>query len=330
MPVTIESPAQDAHFARGVRAVIVCFRSEILNLTALVQALLPVCESVILVHNGSEQDWPDALLHLSQFDTCELIHCGANLGIAAALNRGIDKALEQGAGAVVLFDQDSLPSARLVHRLQQVWLQSENQGIRVGAVGPVLVDRGDSQVLWAYLPSNWGRRRFLPRPPGTWQVDHLITSGCLIPASAIARIGTMNEALFIDGVDLEWSARARAQGFVLLMDGQECLLHRIGETRRMVLGRRMNIHKPFRSYFIVRNACIMLRDPRLQLGWRLTHALQVLRGTLVSTCAGNQKLARLHFVLWGLWHGLLGRSGALPNGTIEGAITVSPVQSVSP
>ena len=43
--------------------------------------------------------------------------------------------------------------------------------------------------------------------------DMLISSGCLIPLSAIDTIGDMDEELFIDHVDTDWFLRAKSLGW---------------------------------------------------------------------------------------------------------------------
>ncbi|MCV5831057.1 hypothetical protein OFN28_30780, partial [Escherichia coli] len=47
---------------------------------------------------------------------------------------------------------------------------------------------------------------------GCVDVDHLIASGSLIPVDVFEKIGGMDDSLFIDYVDVEWSLRARYQG----------------------------------------------------------------------------------------------------------------------
>ncbi|MES2392876.1 MAG: glycosyltransferase, partial [Acidobacteriota bacterium] len=89
-----------------VCAVIVTFHPDA-DVIANLQALRPQVSRVVVVDNGST---PEELAQLRQAALAldvELIENGDNLGIAAALNRGIRRALELDYLWVLLFDQDS-------------------------------------------------------------------------------------------------------------------------------------------------------------------------------------------------------------------------------
>gem|GEM_PF-6014257 len=81
----------------------------------------------------------------------------------------------------------------------------------------------------------------------------------------------MDEALFIDHVDLEWGLRARRHGWHLGVAVGAVLGHSLGEDTRHVLWRSRDVHiqHPLRNYYTVRNTIWLVRTkepPRSRLG----------------------------------------------------------------
>ena len=259
---------------------------------------------MVWFNNGS----PGSLDTIKTPHVLAIIELEHNLGVAAALNRGFEWALLNGFDAVISFDQDSRPAVGMVGQLQNAWLKAVLQTPCLGAIGPATVDHQSGQDMFTFAPYNWTRHRFLPSQNKTYVVDHLITSGCLTPCAVWQDVGPMNESLFIDWVDNEWCARARLKGYQLLMDGGTKMTHSIGEVSRPLLWRRFHFHQPLRHYYLLRNALLIAKQSKFDLGWRMHHILYALRVIVASLLLGNQKLSRLDYALRGLVHGLIGRS----------------------
>jgi rhamnosyltransferase len=240
-----------------------------------------------------------------------IIELEHNLGVAAALNRGFEWALQNGFDAVISFDQDSRPDVGMVGKLQSAWLNAVVQTPNLGAIGPATVDHQSGQDMFTFAPYNWTRHRFLPSQNKAYVVDHLITSGCLTPCAVWQDVGPMNESLFIDWVDIEWCGRARLKGYQLLMDGGTKMTHSIGEVSRPLLWRRFHLHQPLRHYYLLRNALLIAKQSKFDPGWRMHHILYALRVIAASLLLGNQKMSRLSYAWRGLVHGLQGRSGKI-------------------
>ena len=289
----------------NVSAVIVCFHPDPQALGELIATLLPDTHHIWLVHNSPQPPagpWPAAVRH---------IQCQGNVGVAEALNQGFDLAFAEGADAVIGFDQDSVPPPGLVTRLRQTYntIQRQQPDSRLAAIGPAPQDIDSGHLLHTFAPYNWRRKRLFPLPGQCLVVDHLITSGCMIPRQAWQKIGPTNPALFIDWVDVEWCGRARQAGYQLLMDSDAILPHRIGQTARSVLGRRFHVHSAFRHYFVLRNAILLIQDKRFALGWRTHHLLYALRVILANLIFAPDRFQRLAFALRGLKDGLAKRTG---------------------
>ena len=290
---------------RKILALVVCFEPDVPSLQKLSESLQLEGVPVVWVNNGAE----GALLSSTRPHVLHVIEMGQNLGVAAALNQGYAWAIQNGFDAVISFDQDSQPKPGMVRQLQQAWQKSSSQFVNLAAIGPTTVDQQSGLAMFTFAPYNWLRKRFLPNKAQLYEVDHLITSGCLIPCRVWQAVGPMNESYFIDWVDIEWCARARHQGFALLMDGASQMVHSIGEVSRPLLWRRFHLHAPLRNYYLLRNALLLARQSQFAMGWRLHHVLYALRVILASFLWGQQRSERLGFVWRGLLDGLRGRAG---------------------
>ena len=101
----------------GVHAVVVTFNPRMEALRCLLDALSPQVEIITVVDNGSVnemQTWEP-----ESYDNVQIHRIGTNLGIAAAHNIGIKKALDEEVDYVLLSDQDSIPTPNMVFELRK-------------------------------------------------------------------------------------------------------------------------------------------------------------------------------------------------------------------
>lgn len=289
-----------------VAAVIVCYHPHPETLAQLIANLQTDVQHIWLVNNGPQLimgPWSKAVRQ---------IQCKGNIGVAGALNAGFDQAFAQGADAVIGFDQDSAPPAGMVESLRRSWNANQRQQPYrpMAAIGPATQDIDTGKMLHTFAPYNWQRQRLLPVNGTCIEVDHLITSGCLISRDAWGQIGPTNESFFIDWVDVEWCGRARYAGYQLCMDTKTVLPHRIGSSSQAIAGRRFHVHSPFRHYFVLRNAIHLFRDPRFVLGWRTHHLLYALRVILANLIVAPNRLQRFRYAAQALRDGWTGRTGS--------------------
>ncbi len=290
-----------------VVAVVVTYRGEPQRLAQQFESLLPQVDLVVWVDNGSGtelREWA----HRWSTARVRPLWLRHNLGLGAAQNRGMQEALSYGATHVLLMDQDSVPAPNMVQCLLDALIQRPD----AAAAGPYYEDARRSKASPSpFFAVEAGRLRWkactdLGR---SWEVDHVIASGCLIPVSALRRVGWMREDFFIDWVDVEWCWRARSQGYTILGVCGARLEHCLGDRVVMVSGREIPIHAPWRHYYQARNLILMLSCSRI--GWSTKlHCFyhQLRRFFIFSTLVPGR---RHYFRMWikGLWDGLTGRSG---------------------
>jgi rhamnosyltransferase len=292
---------------RQLLAIVVCFDPVLSNLHSLTNIVHSEGVPIVWINNGPAFSL-DATRHPG---VLQVIEMERNMGVATALNAGFQWALQNGFEAVISFDQDSLPLAGMVGKLQQRFAQAASEKLTIAAIGPTTIDQQSGHAMLSFEPYNWQRKRFLPSQAKAYVVDHLITSGCLIPCRVWLEVGPLNEGLFIDWVDIEWCARARLQGFTLLLDGGTQMNHSIGEASRTILWRRFHLHTPLRHFYLLRNAVFIAKKSQFELGWRVHLLLYAARVIAASLVFGDQRLSRLSFAFQGLVAGIRGRQGRI-------------------
>ncbi|KRD44630.1 hypothetical protein ASE38_11140 [Cellulomonas sp. Root930] len=297
-----------------VVAVVVSFQPDLEALRTLLEETTAQVAAVVVVDNGSAQPLVGPLRAACTAAGAELVELGANLGIAAAQNRGCDVARSLGATHILLLDQDSVPLPRMVDRLVEVATHPLPDGRQVAAVGAVARDDRDGEPPFVYSVQRWGPRRVsIDDDASTLEAAFLIASGCLVDVAALDVVGPMREDFFIDHVDLEWGVRARAAGFVLLAAVGAELRHELGETPRVVPGRSRTVHvqSVVRNYYMTRNTLLLVRSSELTVGWRVGYLWWLGKYVLYYVAAVEPRRTRIPLMLRGIRDGLLGRTGPL-------------------
>ncbi|MCB1907722.1 MAG: glycosyltransferase family 2 protein [Rhodocyclaceae bacterium] len=297
-------------------AVVVSYRYPYAELAELLRTLAASLGHVILVDNNVPADAADLPDLQAACPAVEVVANGDNLGLSKALNEGLRRALARGFQWMLLFDQDSRPGDDMIPALMRV-----RDGLRaaeppVAAIGPAICDDRMRTPL-PFIRFAGGRviKRYpVPGEPGTIDADMLITSGCLIDASVLRRHGLMDERLFIDNIDLEWSFRVRAAGFRLVGVPGAVLAHRLGERVRSVPGTNRNIlvHGPLRQYHIMRNRILMYWRPYVPLSWKIADVPRLLFKLVYFPLMVSPRGENLKKMLMGVWAGI--RDRRLPPG----------------
>ncbi len=296
--------------APRVVAVVVVYLPDMLQLRRLLRALAPQVASGCIVHNGPHL--PDLAVQ-TELEGFTVVHLGANFGVASALNAGFAWAQENQADYVVSFDQDSEPATGMVERLLHAFAALTQLGQKVGAVGPQQVDWTTGQAAPFIAPIAGPRRRIFPLPGDPLEVDHLITSGCLVPMTSWTMDGHFMDALFIDYVDIEWCLRLRSRGWKMFGVGDAHLMHSIGEGVKRIGRRQVAWHGPLRHYYIFRNAVFLQHLPYIYRLWKISDVWQLLKKFVFFALVARPRGVHVRAMVLGIrdgWHGQLGPSNA--------------------
>lgn len=268
---------------------------------------------VLVVDNGSDEQQLQFLQSPGERPPMELIALGRNIGLGAAHNAGIKRARELGATHVMLMDQDSLPHSDMVERLLAAEEALLAHGEKVGAVGPVYHDPRLSKSWPFFRMSRFGVRGHACGDSGVVPCDFLITSGTLIRLAVLDEVGAMNDAYFLEHVDTEWSLRARFAGYALYGVCDARMDHHLGDDTVAVplTGRRVQLYRPYRHYYLFRNSMLLWRERHAVLPWKLNEIKRLLSRLIFFPLFVPPRGERLRYMLLGLWDGLRGRTGPL-------------------
>ena len=301
----------------SVMAIIVSYQPDLASLRGLLEALRPQVALSVVVDNGSDEDvagWIAANVR----DNLHCLALGANYGVAAAQNAGVRYAREAGATHVILFDQDSEPAPDMVAHLVAACLHMESLGYKVAAVGPRYIDsRQNNPPPFIQIRGFRLHRQECRNTGDVVRVDYLVSSGCLIPMTALEAVGMMREELFIDYVDIEWGLRSRSMGFQSFGACDAIMEHQLGEAPIRFMGKMLPVHTPLRHYYHFRNAVWMYRQNWPPFNWKVRDAHRLLLKFVFYTFMARPRWQHLKMITLGVLHGLRGRMGVFPTDSAE-------------
>jgi rhamnosyltransferase len=216
------------------------------RLAAVVESALADCAAVIVVDN-TPGDAPSLAEKLDD-PRVRVLRSGRNLGLAGALNAGIEH-LPEDAEAVLFLDQDSVLPAELVAGLL-AHLESD-PAIGIAAPTPWDPNHDAGYDNLAGLRADVADR------------TDVITSGMLVRRGALERVGGFRTEFFVDFVDIDFCLKVRRAGLRVVQDQRLRLPHTLGDRRAHRLGplRILVVHHPaWRQYWILRGAAVLCRE----------------------------------------------------------------------
>jgi rhamnosyltransferase len=237
---------------------------------ALVEELLSCAEWVVVIDNNSDDT--DYLLQFEGRPGVDVVRNAENGGVSIGINQIIDYARKVRAKYVTAYDQDTQISKGLVSKLAQDLEELIESGKPAAAVGPLVIDDFTNHTLPFIsfrLPLNARYRSGLNRADHLVECNFLISSGCLMSMAAIDEIGAMNEALFIDNVDLDWCFRATSKRYKIYGDFEGVIRQRIGDSCTQIPFTKsvVRYHNAKRNYYMTRNRFWLYRQAYVNSAW---------------------------------------------------------------
>lgn len=215
-----------------------------------------------------------------------LIKLDKNLGIAAALNVGIEFCVRNYiADWILTLDQDS---EFMVDTLSTIEKEIE----------PFKVDDSIAAFGLNFSDIHFSRSKETNSTTSPVFVKFLITSGCLVRC-AIARKYKFDEELFMYHVDTDFCHRITRDGYKLVLLSRSKMIHRGGSRRFISPGKVIHFNEPFRFFFMARNSIVMLKRYGEIKGFIYTMSL------LYENFLGNHKVKEsVYEFLKGCWVGI--------------------------
>ncbi len=279
-----------------VCALIVTYNPDPAFLDNIAAISSQVCH-IVVVDNGSTSETQQHLMTLEACQNCTVIRNYRNLGIAVALNRGVKYAIEAGFNWIATFDQDSRVSDGFIRQMVETYQQARHPE-KVAIIAPTYVDRESG----------------VPQPimrAGNGECLAVMTSGNMLPSSVVQIVGTFNESLYMDYVDIEFCLRARQKGMVIIQS-PAVLLHSCGRlTRYRFLGRCFGAsnHSAERRYYITRNRLRLLRPYAADQSWFWREIKMIFAEAAKIALVEDNKWKKFRAMAAGTADALRGRAG---------------------
>jgi rhamnosyltransferase len=256
------------------------------SITKTVAMAAPQVSQVLIVDNSSDRA-TRALLNQLESPRINIIYNTENVGLAAAMNQGIEFAKQHGFDAVLFLDQDS----KLLLGSAAALKSALRPGVGIASTQYRVIVDGQPAGDWLDYD-------------GTIEVDRCWNAGSLVPLSVFDHVGGYREDFFVDYVDYEFNYRVRKAGLKILQVAGAKLIQRRGNmVSRSLLWRRCitSNYSASRHYWITRNGLILWREAGIRL-WN--HLAVVLNEAVKVLLYESQKRQKLFGMLRGIRDGL--------------------------
>jgi len=283
-------------------------------LSSLAAAVGSLRTSVVVVDNASADGTPEMVRR--DFPDVALIESGANIGFAAACNRG---AANLDAEAILLLNPDTTCPPRSLQRLIDCLRRLPDAGV----VAPVLVDGAGRPVAsFGHFPRVRHHFAAAIDPAGNWlsparrgglgctiapddgegresaagcvRVDYVKGACFLMRRAAWDRVGSLDERFFLYFEETDWCRRARALGCETYLCRDVAVWHGEGGAAEQVSDFALAVfEESYRRYLAKHHGRVTLFATRLA---RILECgvKSVVRGLFSQRSAEDRELARRH------------------------------------
>lgn len=196
--------------------------------------------------NGMEFKYHHQLIYINNH---------ANLGLSKALNIGIVEALKLECDWICLLDQDSQLSQDMLHVMLNSYKKNKDKN-KIAQIVPTVYDQYRQKYLPALIYDRFSLRKIYQNKEDCF-VSFQITSGSMIKIDLLKEIGFMDENLFIDYIDYDYSFRILKKEYKILLSSDAILYHALGEVKQKCFFSYVE-HSSFRIFHQVRNRIILI------------------------------------------------------------------------
>lgn len=211
----------------------------------------------IVIDNGSCRKGVQKLLYHANHSKVDVYTLCKNLGLGAAQNIGIKKALRDGYSWILFIDQDSAPTNSMIHKMVGELLKS-NKRNRIGIVAPTIIEKANDKEVRYIIP--FGKILFKWKRINKFNINDkfifVISSGSMVRADILAEFGGVKEKMFIDYIDSKLCIDVLNSGYSILVARDAFLYHRLGDkVVHRIFGKEITTtnHDEYRRYTIYRN-----------------------------------------------------------------------------
>ncbi len=220
-----------------IAAVVILYNPDS-NVLNNISSYIEQVDRLFVVDNSEKVNY-ELVKKFNRYSNIEYIPNKTNIGIAAALNIGAKKAIDEGFDYLLTMDQDSEASPLMVSELMNCFSVDS----KIAVVAPLLRH-----------PSG---RNFIAKSNNPCEkVITVWTSGNLIDLNIYKLTNGFMEELFIDYVDHEYCLRLNTLGYKIYICNKTFLKHNLGKIEEINLIFRKvypTNHSAIRLYYRARN-----------------------------------------------------------------------------
>lgn len=234
------------------------------------------------------------ILEQSESLNVEVIRNTSNLGIAKALNQGVQRAIELGFSWVLTFDQDTVVDLDMVKCLMSIYSHCDFKG-SIGIISPNARSKFSGRL---YIDCQNANKDFI-------ELKTVVTSGSMMSVDAYEHVGPFRDDFFIEGVDLEYCLRLHKYGYKVLLSSLPLMTHGAGKMEEhSFLGRTVLVpnHLPWRYYYMIRNLIIISRSYFFQeIAWISRAILNSFKMAIKILLFEDKKWAKFYYMSIGVF-----------------------------
>lgn len=256
----------------------------------------------LIVDNGSTNDSVKILSE--KFPNIEILQNGKNLGYAGGNNRGIERAIAEGAEYVFILNNDTVVDRDFLNPLVEIMEKDKQIGITGGTVyyydrPNVIHNMGGCVSLYTGNAHAFGLNTVdSGQFDSAKEIPQVCGAAMLIRTSVLRDIGSFNEKLFAYFDEPDICLRTRRAGYKITFTPGSKIYHKIGRDSSQDptlcnfygLRNRIWIERMYATkfqYFIFNLYFWFYLLPRIFLGHVLKRRFRLLKVTILAVWKGN-------------------------------------------
>jgi GT2 family glycosyltransferase len=214
--------------------------------------------SIIVVDNGSTDGSVELISR--KMSSVQIMKMGENLGYIKGVNRGISRALDNGAQMILLMNNDATVDPDAIDKL----LEAADGRKEAGILGPKILYYGRNVIWFTGGRFNW-RWGFSSHPgmdetdiSGTEdeKVDFITGCAMLVRREVFEEVGLFDESYWMYAEDLDFCLKAFLKGWESWVIPSALAHHKVSASSGV---KGTNVMTRVRSYYYPKNMLVLVK-----------------------------------------------------------------------
>jgi len=229
-------------------------KEDCLSCLSSLRKLVPPHPSIIVVDNGSSDGTAGAVSEY--FPAVTLISSPVNLGFTGGNNKGIEKALADGADYICLLNNDTEVDPRF---LEELLLAAEKEP-GTGILGARIMYHDRKDIIWSQgiavnkltgrIYTTYNNRKDSEVSESITQVDAVSGAAMLLKGEMITRTGLLDEDYYLCFEDVDLSLRAGREGYRVITVPASRVWHKVSGSMGGEYS-EMNVYYSTRNHLLI-------------------------------------------------------------------------------